>query len=324
MIVAILLLAPGLNTWLGEWTYGRWMMVHMNTALARVPASSVPCWPSLLRAYGAEHAQSAWCCPVLWAMVEAHSSSDRCPGSRGHSERQAVSRLVQGYARVFFPLAMLALWVVLAVAFFLQRIGQGIGQESTRSAHCQNRGPADPAHRALRNLYRIEPANLSGDKSRHRRSDRRKPARVVLGIVLILARAAVRHFAAHRRPPPDHRAVVVTAAGRRRTLRNAVARRRQPSPSRAMARAGQRRRMAANHARLLSRLHVESGNPPLAYFHVVVVGGLRSAAGRFSFPVCSTALKFTDALVGHSLVRRGRISQRVAHLPDGRASAANW
>ena len=33
VMIAILLLLPGLNTLLGEWTYGRWMMVHMNTAL---------------------------------------------------------------------------------------------------------------------------------------------------------------------------------------------------------------------------------------------------------------------------------------------------
>ena len=33
VMIAILLLLPQLNPWLGEWTYGRWMMVHMNTAL---------------------------------------------------------------------------------------------------------------------------------------------------------------------------------------------------------------------------------------------------------------------------------------------------
>ena len=33
VLIAILLLFPGLNKFLGEWTYGRWVMVHMNLEL---------------------------------------------------------------------------------------------------------------------------------------------------------------------------------------------------------------------------------------------------------------------------------------------------
>ena len=33
VLIAILLLVPALNRQLGEWTYGRWMMVHMNLEL---------------------------------------------------------------------------------------------------------------------------------------------------------------------------------------------------------------------------------------------------------------------------------------------------
>jgi cytochrome c oxidase cbb3-type subunit 1 len=33
VLIAILLLFPVLNRLLGEWTYGRWIMVHMNLEL---------------------------------------------------------------------------------------------------------------------------------------------------------------------------------------------------------------------------------------------------------------------------------------------------
>src|SRR5579859_3516672 len=33
VMIAILLLVPSANVVLGEWTYGRWMMVHMNILL---------------------------------------------------------------------------------------------------------------------------------------------------------------------------------------------------------------------------------------------------------------------------------------------------
>ena len=33
VLIAVLLLVPSLNVLLGEWTYGRWIMVHMNLEL---------------------------------------------------------------------------------------------------------------------------------------------------------------------------------------------------------------------------------------------------------------------------------------------------
>ena len=114
VMIAILLLVPALNTWLGEWTYGRWMMVHMNTAL--YGWCSLPMLAFLFRVYGAERgAVAAWCRPVLWLW-----SSALVIGSiswlRGHSSGKLFLDW-QGYAGVFFPLAMLGLWVVLAIAF---------------------------------------------------------------------------------------------------------------------------------------------------------------------------------------------------------------
>jgi cytochrome c oxidase cbb3-type subunit 1 len=123
-MIAILLLVPTLNAGLGEWTYGRWMMVHMNTALYG--------WCSLLmlaflfRVYGAERGpMAAWCRPVLWLW-----SSALVIGSvswlQGHSSGKLFLDW-QGYARIFFPLAMLALWLVLAIAFLRGRSGETSG-----------------------------------------------------------------------------------------------------------------------------------------------------------------------------------------------------
>jgi cytochrome c oxidase cbb3-type subunit 1 len=114
VMIAILLLVPGLNPWLGEWTYGRWMMVHMNTAL--YGWCSLPMLAFLFRVYGAERGPlSAWCRPVLWLW-----SSALVIGSvswlQGHSSGKLFLDW-QGYARIFFPLGMLALWIVLAAAF---------------------------------------------------------------------------------------------------------------------------------------------------------------------------------------------------------------
>ncbi|UWZ85673.1 heme-copper oxidase family protein [Occallatibacter riparius] len=127
VMIAILLLLPALNAWLGEWTYGRWMMVHMNTAL--YGWCSLPMLAFLFRVYGAERGSvAAWCRPVLWLW-----SSALVIGSiswlQGHSSGKLFLDW-QGYAGVFFPLAMLALWIVLAIAFIRGERDSG----STRGA----------------------------------------------------------------------------------------------------------------------------------------------------------------------------------------------
>jgi cytochrome c oxidase cbb3-type subunit I len=114
VMIAILLLAPGLNAWLGEWTYGRWMMVHMNTAL--YGWCSLPMLAFLFKVYGADQGRIAvWCRPVLWVW-----SGALVIGSASWLEGHSSGKLFldwSGYAGVFFPLAMLALWVLLAAAF---------------------------------------------------------------------------------------------------------------------------------------------------------------------------------------------------------------
>ena len=118
VMIAILLLLPQLNVWLGEWTYGRWMMVHMNTAL--FGWCSVPMLALLFKAYGADRGRvAAWCRPVVWLWSAALFA-----GSYSWLQGRSSGKLFldwSGYSRVFFPMALLALWVLLAIAHFENR-----------------------------------------------------------------------------------------------------------------------------------------------------------------------------------------------------------
>ena len=118
VMIAILLLLPQLNPWLGEWTYGRWMMVHMNTSL--FGWCSLPMLALLFRAYGADRGSLApWCRPVVWLW-----SAALVVGSYSWLQGHSSGKLFldwSGYARVFFPLALLILWILLAIAFARNR-----------------------------------------------------------------------------------------------------------------------------------------------------------------------------------------------------------
>jgi len=112
-LIALLLLVPRLNAALGEWTYGRWIMVHMNLAL--YGWCSLPLVGFLLSVYGAHRGRAAyWARPAVWAW-----SSALVLGSfswlSGHSSGKLFLDW-SGVARVYFPLTMLALWVVLFVS----------------------------------------------------------------------------------------------------------------------------------------------------------------------------------------------------------------
>jgi len=114
LLIAILLLFPALNRLLGEWTYGRWIMVHMNLEL--YGWTSLPMAGFLFKAYGADRGPIAqWCRPVLWVWTAALGV-----GAYSWLSGYSSGKLFldwSGYARVLFPLAMLALWLLLAVAF---------------------------------------------------------------------------------------------------------------------------------------------------------------------------------------------------------------
>ena len=113
VMLAVLLLAPGLNRLLGEWTYGRWVMVHMNLEL--YGWTSVPMAGFLFRAYGAECGSLArWRRPVLWVWSAALGVG-ALSWLSGHSSGKLFLDW-SGYARVLFAAALLTLWVFLAMA----------------------------------------------------------------------------------------------------------------------------------------------------------------------------------------------------------------
>jgi cytochrome c oxidase cbb3-type subunit 1 len=114
VLIALLLLFPSLNRLLGEWTYGRWIMVHINLEL--FGWSSLPMAGFLFKVYGADREPLAkWCSAVLWVWSAALGVGSLSWLS-GHSSGKLFLDWT-GYARVLFPLAMLALWAVLAFSF---------------------------------------------------------------------------------------------------------------------------------------------------------------------------------------------------------------
>jgi cytochrome c oxidase cbb3-type subunit 1 len=113
VMIAVLLLLPALNPLLGEWTYGRWIIVHLNLGL--YGWCSLPMVGFLFCVYGAERGPAAvWCRPVVWAWSAALAL-----GSFSWLSGHSTGKLFldwSGYLRVFFPLAMGALWILLAVS----------------------------------------------------------------------------------------------------------------------------------------------------------------------------------------------------------------
>jgi cytochrome c oxidase cbb3-type subunit 1 len=114
VLISILLLFPTLNSLLVEWTYGRWIMVHMNLEL--YGWTSLPMVGFLFKVYGVQRGPLAlWCRPVLWVW-----SATLVVGTFSWLSGYSSGKLFldwSGYARVLFLLAMLALWLLLTVAF---------------------------------------------------------------------------------------------------------------------------------------------------------------------------------------------------------------
>lgn len=114
MMLALLLLVPALNKPLGEWTYGRWMMVHMNLEL--YGWTSLPLVGFLFRIYGADRGSLAkWCRPVLWVWSAALAVG-ALSWLSGHSSGKLFLDW-SGYARILFPAALMTLWLFLLIAF---------------------------------------------------------------------------------------------------------------------------------------------------------------------------------------------------------------
>ncbi|WP_263351542.1 heme-copper oxidase family protein [Acidicapsa acidisoli] len=117
VLIALLLIVPGLNRTLGEWSYGRWMPVHMNLEL--YGWCSLPMMAFLFKVYDADHGRIAkWCSPVLWVWSIALAV-----GSVSWLNGHATGKLFldwTGYPRVLFPIAMATLWTLLATSLIQQ------------------------------------------------------------------------------------------------------------------------------------------------------------------------------------------------------------
>jgi len=109
--LALLLLVPGLNAWAGEWTYGRWMPVHLNLHL--YGWTSLPLLAWLFRLYrldatrAGRHARgTVW----VWSLALAVGAVSWLGGTSSGK----VFLDWSGFSRVLLTVAMLVLWGVLA------------------------------------------------------------------------------------------------------------------------------------------------------------------------------------------------------------------
>jgi cytochrome c oxidase cbb3-type subunit I len=110
VLLASMLLLPRINSLFGKWTYGRWMPVHMNLQL--YGWCSLPLVAFLFRVYGSDREQmAAWCRPILWTWSVALGIG-ALSWLSGHSSGKLFLDWA-GYPRVLFPMALASLWVML-------------------------------------------------------------------------------------------------------------------------------------------------------------------------------------------------------------------
>ena len=112
--LAILLLDPRAGAPIAPWSYGRWMPVHMDLELYGWIAMPLIGW--LFRVYRAEGSTLApWsrAALLLWSLALTFGSISWL---NGHSSGKLFLDW-SGYVRVFFPACILFLWIVLVSAF---------------------------------------------------------------------------------------------------------------------------------------------------------------------------------------------------------------
>jgi cytochrome c oxidase cbb3-type subunit I len=110
VLLASMLLFPDINSLFGLWTYGRWMPVHLNLQL--YGWCSLPLVAFLFRVYGSDQRPAAaWCRPVLW-IWSIVLGIGALSWINGHSSGKLFLDWT-GYPRVLFPMALLSLWALL-------------------------------------------------------------------------------------------------------------------------------------------------------------------------------------------------------------------
>lgn len=111
LLLATLLLFPGMNHWLGEFTYGRWVPLHLNLQLYGWCSLPLVAW--LLKTYGMDREPaSRWARSCLW-LWSASLVIGAMSWLAGHSSGKLFLDWT-GYPRILFPLAIFFLWVILA------------------------------------------------------------------------------------------------------------------------------------------------------------------------------------------------------------------
>ena len=111
--IAILLLYPGAGNWIAPLSYGRWMPAHMDLEL--YGWTSLPLVGWAIRVYRADRGRIApWskAALALWSVALALGTMSWLSG---HTTGKLFLDWT-GYVRVFFPLSILFLWGVLLLA----------------------------------------------------------------------------------------------------------------------------------------------------------------------------------------------------------------
>jgi cytochrome c oxidase cbb3-type subunit 1 len=109
-----MLLFPATNRLFDTFSYGRWLIVHMNLEL--YGWSSIPLLGFLFKVYAIDRAPaSQWARPILWIWSTALAVG-ALSWITGHSSGKLFLDWT-GYARVLFPLAITAVWFLLTYAF---------------------------------------------------------------------------------------------------------------------------------------------------------------------------------------------------------------
>jgi cytochrome c oxidase cbb3-type subunit 1 len=115
ILLAAMLLVPGINTALEPLTYGRWMPVHMNLQL--YGWCSLPLVAFLFEVYRCSRTRLAQLTgAVLWLWSTALAIG-AVSWLSGHSSGKLFLDWT-GYSRILFPLALFGLWCLLTYSFW--------------------------------------------------------------------------------------------------------------------------------------------------------------------------------------------------------------
>jgi cytochrome c oxidase cbb3-type subunit 1 len=117
VLIAAMLLLPRINLFLNPWTYGRWMPVHINLQL--YGWCSLPLVAFLFHVYGTDRSRFAlWTRPALWIWSTALAIG-AFSWLQGHSSGKLFLDWT-GYTRVLFPFALLSLWALLTASYIVE------------------------------------------------------------------------------------------------------------------------------------------------------------------------------------------------------------